>query len=455
MQRAGVMTSITPAVRAEPAIAHEPAQEARSKEVPATPASADVLQIVGAERRRGRWTLWLVAAALVAAVVVGWWLWRERTAALAQPEYVTATSRHGDVRAIVTATGTLEALDQVDVGAEISGRILVVHVDFNDRVKKGQVLCELDAEQASAARTQAQAQLRASEAELSHRQAGRTSAKLTAKRNRALFERGLIAEREVETADALALQADASVRSATAQVALARAAVESSEIALRRTKILSPIDGVVLARNVEPGQTVAAAFQAPVLFTLARDLTQMELHIDIDEADIGQVAEGQRASFSVDTYPSRVFPAELRSIHNIAATVENVVTYEALLLVQNQDLALRPGMTATVTIVTAEREGVLVVPNAALRFTPPSQIERRAGGGPMGRMFQPRTKPEVAHRSDAAPPDPRATLWVLRDGEPVAVRVELGLTDGEWTEVLSGDLPPDADVITDMITGKS
>jgi HlyD family secretion protein len=414
-----------------------------------------VLQIIGEKKRRrlGRWIWWIGGLVVALAVVVGWRLWQSHVEAQAEPTYVTAASRRGDVRGTVTATGTLTALDQVDVGAEISGRILVVHVDFNDPVKKGQVLCELDPEQWQAARKQARAQLAASEAELANRKSSRSLAKVTAKRSRSLFDRGLVSEQDLQTAEAAAAQGDASVRSAVAQVALARAALESAETSLRKTKILSPIDGVVLSRNVEPGQTVAAAFQAPVLFTLARDLTQMELHIDIDEADIGQVAEGQRASFSVDTFSGRVFPAELKSIHNIATTLENVVTYEALLVVDNEDLKLRPGMTATVTIITSERTDVLIVPNAALRFTPPSAIERPLHG-PMSRLFRPRGKSDSGS-PDEKPKEEKPTVWVMRNGKPTPVRIEIGLTDGEWTEVTSGAVTADDQVVVDVVLGRS
>lgn len=417
-----------------------------------TTVQAQVLAVVRSSKRsRVRaWTGWLVGVLLVVATAGGIGVWRWRASAEAEPRYISASSKRGDLQATITATGSLEALGQVEVGAEVSGRIAAVHVDFNDRVKAGQVLCELDPEQWRAARKQAAAQLQASLAEANSRKASRAKAELALTRARALADKGLVAQQELE----LAIEADAqsfeAMHAALAQVELARASLESAETSLAKTTIVSPIDGVVLSRTVEPGQTVAATFAAPVLFTLARDLTQMELHIDIDEADIPMVAEGQRAWFTVDGHAGREFPAELTSIHNIATTQDNVVTYEAVLKVDNGALALRPGMTATVTIVTAERSDATLVPNAALRFTPPSEIEQRQFGMP---MFGQRPAAPAADEDETALLPNQAIVWVPGT-PPRPVQIEVGLTDGEWTEVLGGDLAADAEVLVDVITKK-
>jgi HlyD family secretion protein len=419
-----------------------------------TRTSEDVRRTIGKGHARGA-RKWLLRAGLllvVLGVVAGVIVWRRKSqAAAGGPSYVTEPAKRGNLRALVTATGNLRALDQVDVGAEVSGTILSVAVDFNDLVKKGDVLCELDPEQLSASRDQARAQLTASQADLQSRIASAKEAKLTAERSRELQTKGLISSQELEAAVAAAARADAARTAAVAQVNLAQASLKSAETALRKSKIVSPIDGIVLSRTVEPGQTVAASFQAPVLFTLARNLTQMELRINVDEADIGRVHEGQAASFTVDAYPARTFPAKLQAIHNIATTVDNVVTYQAVLVVDNEDKALRPGMTATVTIVTATRDDVLLVPNAALRFTPPEAIHGDRGGP---RLFSGKRDPkEKAEAEKEAKEALLPTVWTLSAGKPTPHRLEIGMSDGEHSEVVKGDVEAGDELLVDMTSG--
>jgi len=436
----------------------------------AGPLSADVRRNlgVGGGGKLRKWIWRLVVLIVLGGLVAGgviWW--RGRAADKAKVEYVTKPVTRGNLEATVTATGSLQGRDTVEVGAEISGTVKAVHVDFNDEVQEGQVLCEIDPQQLAAARDQTRAQLSAAQAEYSSRKITAKEARQTADRTKALEADGLVSKQQLETALAAADRAEAAARSAAAQITVTRASLESAQTKLDKTKIIAPMDGVVLARSVEVGQTVAASLQAPVLFTLARNLREMELTVAIDEADIGQVKEGQAATFVVDAFPERTFGAELKSIRNIGTVVDNVVTYEALLSVTNDELLLRPGMTATATIVSASRKDVMLVPNAALRFSPPRDESRRPGGPglPGVRMRgMPRGKrpqgaasasPSAAGSARKGPRGPRTRVWLVVDGQPQPVPLKTGLTDGQHTEVLKvlrGELAEGTEVITDMKT---
>lgn len=437
----------------------------------------------GGQRRPWmRWVLWgLVAFAVIAGVL----LYRSRQQGAKGTSYVTSPARVGDLVETVTATGTLEALDTVEVGSETSGRILDVLVDFNDQVKKGQVLATIDPEQASARADEAAAQLRAARASVARAQATQQEAAQNLKRSRGLRDAGLISQQDFDAAQATALRAQADIASARAQATVAEAGLSAAQSSLQKTSILSPIDGIVLSRAVEPGQTVAASFQTPVLFTIARDLKDMSLHVQVDEADVGKVREGQAATFTVDAYPQREFDSRVVSLRNVATTEQNVVTYEAVLAVDNNDLLLRPGMTATASVVTQRKQDVLLVPNAALRFTPPdvaaanNQDQRRGGlflpgitrggpGGPGGGGNRQQQRSGQAGNAQApggaqsaqgtqgtqggrrrgARAD--ATVWVLRQGAPVAVQVTTGATDGRNTEIRSQQLKAGDEVIVDV-----
>lgn len=354
-------------------------------------------------------------------VVVGLGVWRAKANAVRPVKYFTDAVSRGDLAATVTATGSLRGKDTVSIGAETSGRVKAVHVDFNDQVKVGQVLVELDPAQLTAALDQSRAQLLAARADVKNREATAIEARLAAERTSALVTDGLASKQSLEAAQAAADRASAAVDSARAQVIVSQAAVESNTTALSKTQIRSPIDGVVLSRDVEVGQTLAVAMTTPVLFKVARDLREMEVTISIDEADVGHTRSGQQARFNVDAWPGRTFPGELASIHNVAVTRDNVVTYEALLRVRNDDSVLRPGMTATVTIETDARKQVLLVPNAALRFRPPEKKKMAAMGPP--------------DQGGPVVSDVRPRVYVLRNGEPAEQLVEVGLTDGVHTEV--------------------
>jgi HlyD family secretion protein len=387
------------------------------------------------------------------ATVTGAMIWRARSQARPRYDFVTAKVERGTLAATVTATGDLHGLDTVQIGAEISGLVKAVYVDFNDHVEKGQLLAEIDLTELTAQRDQVQAQLSAARAEYDNRKATAKETRLAADRMTELGKGGLVSSQQLEAATAAADRADAAVRSGAAQITLNEAMLKSAETKLKKTKIVSPLTGVVLSRTVEPGQTVAASLQAPVLFVLARDLKTMELTVNIDEADIGMVHPGQPATFSVDAYPSRTFPAELKAIHNVGTTVDNVVTYEARLSVDNSSLELRPDMTATATIVTSSKDQVLMAPNAALRFTPPDLGPAQPkgflffGGGGSKKGGAPRASDDSAHTNSKRK---ETKVWINENGLPKPVVVKTGVSDGQRTEIVSDELHEGDLVITDF-----
>jgi HlyD family secretion protein len=385
---------------------------------------------IGARRGRRRW-LWIVGGLAVLGLLgfQATRFWQQRAAARA-PAYESEKVKRTDVQVVVSATGTLKGRNTVDIGTEVSGRVTAVNVDFNDPVKKGQVLAEIDPEQTRAEVDQATARLSDSDAAIVEAQATLTEANQAAARAEEQVKKGLVSQRDYETAIAQRDRALASIARAKATNTLNRAAVKVARSRLEKTKILSPIDGVVLSRTVEPGQTVAASFSTPVLFKLAQDLRQMSLYVYIDEADIGRVREGQSATFTVDAYPEHTFPSKVISLRNEPKEEQNVVTYEAVLLVDNSELLLRPGMTATATIIADERKNVLTVPNAALRFTPPTV------------------------QSDQASSRGARRVWTLKENEPKPITIKTGASDGTLSEVLSGGLKEGDEVLTDVVEKK-
>ncbi|MBX3128016.1 MAG: efflux RND transporter periplasmic adaptor subunit [Polyangiaceae bacterium] len=414
-----------------------------------------------------RWLFRLLPIVIIAAMVGGIMLYRARTQRPDSDRYVTAPAERASIRETVSATGTLSALDTVEVGAEVTGRAMKVLVDFNDQVKAGQVLAEIDTEQLDAKVEQSQAQLRSAQSSYRNSQATARESKLKAERARELHKRGLVSDQDLETLEATLARANASVGSASAQVTVARANVRADQTSRSKALIKSPIDGIVLSRSVEPGQTVTAGFQTPVLFMLARDLTQMQLKVDVDEADIGKVQEGQRATFLVDAYPRKRFNSKVLSLRYLPKPATSVVTYEAVLSVDNSERLLRPGMTATSTIVVEDKQNVLTVPNAALRFTPPREggagsrataaiplpgfggpgasLGRgggmRGGGGPRGGG----TPGAGQARGGGAD-----KVFVLREGKLVRVAVEIGVSDGRRSEIVGGELKEGDLVVTEM-----
>lgn len=341
--------------------------------------------------------------------------------------FETTPAKRGDLNVVVTATGTLQPINTVEVGAEISGRLERVAVDFNARVKRGDTLAEIDTKQLRAQVERSEAGLEASEAGLKQANATLLEATQSSLRAEQLAKARLIPGQELDSTRASLARAEAGVANARAQVTVSRAVLNADRTNLEKAVIRSPIDGVVLARKVEAGQTVAATFQTPILFKLAEDLVRMKLIVNVDEADVGIVREAQAATFRVDAYPDREFPARITSVRNEPLTVQGVVSYEAVLSVDNTEELLRPGMTATATIRTATRNNALLVPNAALRFVPPG-------------MANPTASNEVLSH-----------VWTLRDTQAVALPVKKGLTDGRYTEILSGDVTEGTPTVVDLV----
>ena len=370
---------------------------------------------------------WLVVAGTLGAAV-WYFVGREPPPENGAARFETASVDRGRIVAKVTATGTLSALVTVQVGSQVSGRVQTLNVDFNDSVKKGQVIATVDPRIFEAQIDQARANDLAAHGNLQRARAQASEAERQLARVASLAAQKLVSEAELDAARAAAEVARATARATEGQVAQTAAAVRQAKLNLDYTTIVSPIDGIVVSRAVDVGQTVAASFQAPVLFTLAEDLRKMQVNTSVAEADVGKLQPGMPASFIVDAYPGKRFKGVVRQIRNAPQTVQNVVTYDAVIDVDNPELELRPGMTANVTLTVAEREGVLRLPNAALRFRAPANMLDENGGSK-----QPPTQ--------APPPAPddepgRRTVWLLKDDTPAQVRVRPGLTDGLFTELL-------------------
>ena len=404
---------------------------------------------------RRRW-LWLAGALLVTAVAT---ILLVRSGKKSDaPQYKTEAVEVGTLVVRVSATGKLQPTNQVDVGSELSGIVEQVYVDVNDHVRKGQVLARLDLAKLRDAVAKSRASLAAARAQVLQMQATVAEARATLSRYRqvSLLSGGKVPSRsEMDTAEANLKRAEANEANARASVAQARATLQSEETDLTKASIRSPINGVVLSREVEPGQTVAASFQAPVLFTLAEDLSKMELQVDVDEADVGQVKTGQKAIFSVDAWPGRLYAAIITRVGYGSQEKDGVVSYLTVLEVGNDDLSLRPGMTGTAEITTLTRQNVLLVPNAALRFTPPetAAAQKKSGRGIVSSLIPrpPRQAPKVQSKSGSSTP----RVWVLRDGRPVAVEVRTGATNGKMTEIAGGALKAGMQVITETLGGTS
>ncbi len=406
---------------------------------------------------RRRRTVAVVVAVVLAA---GAGIWRWRAAASRPPPRVdTARVDRGRILAKVTATGTLSAIVTVQVGSQVSGRIQALHADFNSKVKKGQRIAKIDPQLFQAAVEQARANFTAAQGNLAKAKAQAVDAQRQLTRNRALAERKLIAQADLDTSQSNADAQEASVEAAQGSVEQARAALNQAQVNLAYTDIVSPTSGVVISRNVDVGQTVAASLQAPTLFVIAEDLAKMQVDTSVAEADVGRLRAGMPASFTVDAYQSEVFQGTVRQIRNAPQTVQNVVTYDAVIDVGNPELKLKPGMTANVTFVYADKDEVLRIPNAALRFRPtPETIAALRGADGAGRAGRGRSGgargDPAAGQGGAggagaatATPD-RRTVWVMR-GTPTPIRIRTGISDGTLSEVVEGDLKPGDAVVTD------
>ena len=399
--------------------------------------------------------LW-AGAALVALVAAGAWYWQTQQTASAAPRYTTETVRRGDLTLTVTANGTLQPTRSIAIGSELSGTVSKVNVDVNDRIRKGQVLVELDTSKLNDQILRSRASLAVANAKVAQTVATVKEAEATLGRFEevARLSGGKVPSKtELDSARATLDRARADEASARASVNDAKAALSTDEINLSKASIRAPSDGVILTRSVDPGNAVAASLQAVTLFTVAEDLKQLRLQVNVDEADVGAVTVGQKASFTVSAYPGRKYPAVITRVAFGSTITDNVVTYVTYLDVDNSDLTLRPGMTATATIAATSRTDVLLVPNTALRFEPTAagNAAPAAKGGIVAsltpRMPRRGGRPSAA---DSASTAAARQVWVLRDGAAVPVAVTPGISDGRMTEITGGELQAGMQVITDQ-----
>jgi HlyD family secretion protein len=410
-------------------------------------------------KKRG-FTTWIVLVVLAGAGAFGY----QRYSAAHKdqgPKFESATADRGPVIAKITATGTLSALVTVQVGSQVSGRLQEILVDFNSPVKKGQVIARIDRQLFQASLEQAKANAAAAKANVVRSEVQAVEADRQYQRTKSLAEQKLVSAAEGDTAQATADAARAQVEASKAALQQTAAALHQAQVNLDYTTIMSPINGVVISRSVDVGQTVAASLSAPTLFVIAEDLRKMQVDASVSEADVGKLRPGMDATFTVDAFPGDRFHGSIRQIRNAAQTLQNVVTYDAVIDVANPDLKLRPGMTAGVTFIYAERADVLRAPNSALRFRPtPELIARMRGEKPgegKGAAAAAERKPPGGGGTGrfargAATEDPtQRTVWVLRGPKPESIVVHTGVSDGTLTEITEGKLSPGDKLVTDVI----
>jgi len=345
------------------------------------------------------------------------------------PQFRTEKVTKGDIVSTVTATGTVNAVTTVLVGTQVSGTIKAIYADFNSKVKKGQLIAQIDPSLFEAQVDQARANLVTSKANLAKSEVSVVDTQRTLERNRQLFSKNLIARSDLDAAETNYDSARAQVNASKAQVEQAAAALRTAETNLRYTRILSPVDGIVVSRSVDVGQTVAASFQTPTLFNIAQDLTKMQIDSSVAEADIGKIIVGQPVEFTVDAYPDSPFHGGVSEIRNAPITVQNVVTYDVVIKVDNPELKLKPGMTANVSIIVSSKKDVLRISNAALRFRP---SERRGKG----------EQKEKASGSG---------VWILENDKPKRISVSTGISDGNYTELISDSLKEGQELIVESL----
>lgn len=419
-------------------------------------ANEDINMVLGLDgsgasprRRIGRW---LGAAIVIIAIAALSYSLLMTSGSNGQARFITKTVMRGDLVIMVTAIGTVQPTNQVDISSELSGTIRKVNSDFNSKVKAGDVLAELDTDKLKASAESAKAKLNSARAAVKNAEATRTEKRLGFERKQSLARKKIATNHDLEIARAAYDRSVAAVEKASADVDAARADLKLNQTNLRKACICSPINGVVLSRNVEPGQTVASSLQAPVLFTIAEDLTKMEVHVDVDEADVGKVSKGQKAVFTVDAYPGKRFKALIRELHFGSEIVQGVVTYKAVLTTSNPDLLLRPGMTATAEITVQKLVDVLSIPNAALRFAP--QAGKRRDKRSLLQKLLP-GRPKMRRPSAKVKRDGRKRqIWMLADGQMKKTGVIIGATDGKRTQIVRGKIKPGQAIIIEMVSGK-
>ena len=391
--------------------------------------------------------LFLVFLLVVGGLAGRWWYSQKGERPVT---YITTVVGRGPITRLVVATGTVNPVTTVQVGTYVSGPIKALFADFNSAVKKGQRVAQIDPRPFLVKVKQAEANLTTARAQVEKDQADLTFKQRALKRTRELFERNLIAKQEVEAAERDVEQALAQYHLDQARVEQSAAALEEAQVNLGYTDIVSPVDGVVVSRSVNVGQTVAASFQTPVLFLVAQDLTEMQVNTNVSESDIGLVTEGQRAFFAVDAYPERKFWGTITQVRNAPQIVQNVVTYDVVVGVDNADLALKPGMTASLSVVTAHREDVVKIPQAALRFRLPAsrQDGEDTQDGANG------VRPEVPGKRERMSKD-SPQVWVQEAEQKLtAVSVQTGISDETFVELVTGNLKEGDMIVTGVRTAR-
>jgi HlyD family secretion protein len=387
---------------------------------------------------------YIISALLVAvavAMATGIYFYIKKPAAVV---YKTAKVERGDIVSTVSATGNLAAVVTVQVGTQVSGTIQKLFVDFNSSVKRGQTIAQIDPALFNAQVEQSRGNYMNAQAGLQKAKADLIDAKRTLERNRQLVKDGIIAQSDFDAADTKYAEALAGVRAAEGSVAQTRGAYSQAQTNLKYSTIKSPVDGTVVSRNVDVGQTVAASFTTPTLFTIAQDLAKMEIDTSVDEADISRVREGQPVTFTVDSYPERRFQGKVIQIRNSPVITQNVVTYVVVVGVDNKDLQLKPGMTANVSIETARKDNVLKIPSAALRFKPKGGKETQEAKTKPAAAGSPRMRKEAGQK-----------VYVLdKDKKPVAVKVITGISNDGQMEVAGGDLKENDEVIVEQASSQ-
>ncbi len=398
----------------------------------------------------------IIAAIIVVLIGAGaFTFYKSRNGAV---KFKTTPVTSGPLRSTVTATGTMNAVTTVLVGTQVSGTLKKLYVDFNSKVKKGQIIAEIDPAILQAQVDQARANVLGAQANVEKAKATMEDSRRTKERNRQLFSENLIARSDLDTAETNYETNNALLGTARAQVAQTEAALRFAETNLRYTKIVSPVDGVVVSRSVDVGQTVAASFQTPTLFTIAQDLTKMQIDTSIDEADIGKIKVGQDVEFTVDAYPENTFRGIVDQIRIAPITVQNVVTYDVVIKVDNADLRLKPGMTANVIVVVVSKDSALKIPNAALRFRPSEKdgvavskgSADKAGKGPSVPAAD-KTGSRPLGKGGGTSVQKGYTVWILENDKPKQVQVTIGISDGSFTEVTSGDVKEGQEVIIESL----